>query len=760
MRTGDICHGTPGVVRATDLTLAIGLTVLCTITRVIAIPASLWEWDDVLFARALHRFDITVHAPQPPGFPVLVMLGRAAYAVLGDEHRAYAAVSCVFGSLLAGGLFYLYREVFQDSAVALGGALIGSFAPGAWVHGSALRSDGPALTLGVIGLAVAIRGLRSRRALLIASALFGASMGVRVTLLPVMGPTLALVFLARLRAREWRLVGAALAIAAAGILSWGVPIVWHTTWHVYGATVRQHARYAFSIDSIFAETANAVLSYRRQRFFVDVWGAPWIAWLMYTCSALGLLLLIVRREWRVMGWLAVAFLPIMAFTLVVNTPLAAPLYSLPYIPLFTGLAGFGIVTAPRLLDPGGRRPVPHVGLVLVGGVVAGLIVWTYPIIAMLRSEESPPVRAAEYLRKSLEPSRDVLYYERVFEPYVMFYLPRHRRHEGLGAEVNLIDPMPSTRNVYSLTGAPLLGDRGRGFHWSSRLGANRLRRLSLGRYFDAYATGPRLGLPAVFLSGFYPQEREDEESWRWMSGRGRAALYVGADEMSLRLRATVPDPAAGAAVVLRLDGVERGRLTPAGSAIDHAVTVRPDRDRLWTILTIETDRTFVPSRAGISTDNRELGLACHALSWSPARGSSPTITSPDQFLGPGWYPLESDGHNTWRWSRERAVAYLPRIDGDGRLEITMFVPTEGNGTRSTVTVEVARHVLDRFQPPIGPFHEDVPDPGVAPPERPRRNGALGRTRDGSGRPPAPRSRGRLHRMDAGRGAVRPSSRTR
>src|SRR5262245_17528259 len=142
-----------------DAALAAGLVLVGIVSRAVAIPASSWEWDDFLFARALHPFDILEHSPPPPGFPLFVMLGRAAYAAVGDEQRAYAVVAFVFAALLMPSLFYLYREIFDDPPAALAAALIGGFAPSVWIHGVEPRSDGPALTLGIIGLTLVIRGL-------------------------------------------------------------------------------------------------------------------------------------------------------------------------------------------------------------------------------------------------------------------------------------------------------------------------------------------------------------------------------------------------------------------------------------------------------------------------------------------------------------------------------------------------------------------------------------------------------------------------
>src|SRR5262249_20155764 len=140
-------------------------------------------------------------------------------------------------------------------------------------------------------------------------AVFGLAMGVRVTLLPVMGPVIAMVFLARLRRREWRLVAISLAAGTICVLVWYVPLIYHVTWRVYRWVMNIHTQFAWEKDSIFANTENSILSYRFQRFFIDIWGARWIMVSLYLLSAIGLIALAFRRQWRAIGWMVLSFGP-------------------------------------------------------------------------------------------------------------------------------------------------------------------------------------------------------------------------------------------------------------------------------------------------------------------------------------------------------------------------------------------------------------------------------------------------------------------
>jgi len=689
--------------RTNDAGIVMGLLILCGVTRLIAVPASLWEWDDILFARALHKYDLAEHSPHPPGFPVLVVMARIGYWVFHDEHRALTTVALIFASLLAPAFFFFYREVFQDRRIAIAGALLGAFAPNVWVHGGAARSDGVGLTLGVIGLALVLHGLRSRRSLIAGCALFGLGMGVRVTLLWVMGPVIAMVFIDRLRRREWKLVAAALATGALGVIVWFAPFIYIVTWNTYRTMSREHSKYIYQTDTIFAQ--GDYLPYRFTRFFIETWGPDWIMQIIYGFTVLGLIALILKRQWRVIGWMALAFLPYMAFTLTFNVPFPAPLYSLPYIPLFIGLAACGLVKIPdMILSSGWRRTREYSGLILAAAVTLGMAGWTYPIIKLIHGEVSPPIKALTYLKKNFDAQHEVLDFSGNFTPHVSFYLPQVRLLRSAkikNSEANLINPGVEGSRIIALTDYPASGELDEAFHWTSNdYGVRRLKRLSLGRYFDVYVTNVTKANRTLFLSDWQGQESNGYQSRRWLGRQSKVALFNAADSMVLRLRGV---PARGPSgrlptMALRLNGVEIYRQTLNSDEFDQSLTVKTDPQFMWYALSIEFDQTVNQSKLGISNDNRDLSFDCNLLDWAPSPGAKLTTFAADQFLGSGWYGLEGEAAECLRWAEQRATIHLPPIEGNGDLELTMQTPIRPGGTIPEVTVEISGQVIDKFRP--------------------------------------------------------------
>lgn len=606
-----------------DRELAIGLTLLCLLTRLPALPASLWEWDDMNFARAVTDYDLTKHNPHPPGFPVFIALARIAYAWFGNEHRALVAVNLFFAALLGAALFFFFREVFGDRRVALAGTILGSFLPNVWVYSGAGRSDGPAFTLGLIGLTLALRGLRSRRALLIGCALFGLALGVRVTILLVVGPTLALVLLAHLRQRQWRLVGVALALGGGGVLCWYAPLIWHTGWETYRWVMEQHAQSGVANDTLFSPTENSVVAYRWRRFFVDLWAAPWIMWTMYALALLGLLALLRWRLQRALGWLMLATIPFMIFAFIYNNPMGAFLYALPYMPLFIGLAACGLVLWPRVLLAGRAARLQNIGLFLAVGLAIGIAEWCYPMVKLLRREPNPAVQVLQHLRQTLDAQRDVLVYDGVFSSHVSFYLPHFKTVRQNGdytiesGKADLINPTLATGRILSLTSEPVPGGDSQRWQWSSERGARRLRRLSLGRYFDAYLTD-LIDPQRVIFAPSWGWYGEDAERSNWASPRAMVFLppLAGAAQLQLTLR--VPDQPDGTRSRIRLElanqVLDQFDPPPDWFVKTYSVPAAWHRGQ-FAQLTLVADRPYALPNG----DERRIGLYARQIVWRPAQ---------------------------------------------------------------------------------------------------------------------------------------------
>ncbi len=160
------------------------------------------------------------------------------------------------------------------------------------------------------------------------------------------------------------------------------------------------------------------LGLRFDHFFIRVWGAEWIAHTVYALALIGMVALYYYRK-RAAALMIIAFVPYLIFTVIINTPMGAVVYSMPYIPFFMALAACGLLLPWRNVKHGRVA-----GAIVILIVATAFAIWSLPLIRMLRSEVSPPVRAARYLQSQFDPERDVLYFEKLFTPHVTFFLGR------------------------------------------------------------------------------------------------------------------------------------------------------------------------------------------------------------------------------------------------------------------------------------------------------------------------------------------------
>jgi len=207
-----------------DPVVALLLGLVTALSRIPFVAQRLWEWDSVLYARALehgfHVDDVLVGSrPHPPGYVFYLAAAALAKAVGLDSDHALVLVS-VLASGAAVAACYLLCRRFAGSTVSLLLAVAFAADPLLWLHGEVAM---PYVLLAPVATAVALafragRGAADRRAVA-ASFLFGAIAGFRQDVLVLLLPLWLWMLVpatARTRSRSF-------AALAGGCLLWFVP---------------------------------------------------------------------------------------------------------------------------------------------------------------------------------------------------------------------------------------------------------------------------------------------------------------------------------------------------------------------------------------------------------------------------------------------------------------------------------------------------------------------------------------------------------
>lgn len=71
-----------------------------------------FNWDAVNFVLAMRDYDVRLHHPHPPGYPVFVGLGRAVQLVVPDANAALVTVAMLLSAGAVAALYWLGRALF------------------------------------------------------------------------------------------------------------------------------------------------------------------------------------------------------------------------------------------------------------------------------------------------------------------------------------------------------------------------------------------------------------------------------------------------------------------------------------------------------------------------------------------------------------------------------------------------------------------------------------------------------------------------
>lgn len=396
---GDLRHG----LRALDLALWLPVRVAPSVVGglllgvyaawlLFTLPQTPMEWDEVLFARAVVKFDVAAHAPHPPGYPVYVGLSKAMAALGASPVRAPQLASAVGALLALVGLGWLGALAgLAPSARVLAGLLVAALPTFAF-HANLGFSDMLATGLSVVTLAslLALERAPGVRGAWAAGVLTALACGARPQAFLVLFLPWALVAW-RLSRREqlswlWALPAAVLASLA----------VWLPAVLVTGPQrflkAGQHLAAWMSAHEYLSRFPAMELSRFLEDWLVRPLGSKPLAGSFWLLCGAGAFALWRSGRGRLLALLASGaggYLLLAPWTM---TAEAAVRYSLPAYASLAALAVFGLASAPKL---------SRIGAVLVGAWAVAAYAWTVPALTLRAAERNPVWAALEFARDRL-----------------------------------------------------------------------------------------------------------------------------------------------------------------------------------------------------------------------------------------------------------------------------------------------------------------------------------------------------------------------
>lgn len=207
----------------TQVIIAAGMGAAVLLLSVFFLSSYFYNWDVGQFALGMENFDIKMHQPHPPGYPIFVGMAIALDALLNDANLSLSVISLLF-AVLAGAFFYLLAHaVTKDQAVSAMAAVFFITNPVFWFYrevGLTYTADALAGIL-VAWCAVKIIFYRNHKFFLIQLAVLGLFAGVRPSLITLLLP-LVIISAVYVRGRKFFLWGLLILVVSVG--AWFVPM--------------------------------------------------------------------------------------------------------------------------------------------------------------------------------------------------------------------------------------------------------------------------------------------------------------------------------------------------------------------------------------------------------------------------------------------------------------------------------------------------------------------------------------------------------
>jgi len=367
---------------------------------------SLEDIDSINFALGLRDFNPAEHQPHPPGYPVYIAIGRVMLAAIraarpelpqvAAEALALSLLSALAGAfaVVLGGLLFraLASRTSLDAAAARRTArwatVLLAVCPLFWLTAVRPMSDMPGLAAAFGAQALMLSGRLAPAAFMA-----GLALGIRTQTFWCTAPLLAWVLFEGRRS-GWRDPARATAMAVAGVLVWGIPLLVATGGlAAYLAALGTQAGEDFAfVDMLWANPTPRRLAFGLLHTLVLPWASVPLAVAVLVLAAIGAVVMALRDR-PALATLVVAFAPYAVFHLVFQETITVR-YALPLV------APVAFAVARTCALSGGFMNVaaaPLAALLLVAGMPA-LIAYgrdVHPAFRAIadaerRAEDAPP----------------------------------------------------------------------------------------------------------------------------------------------------------------------------------------------------------------------------------------------------------------------------------------------------------------------------------------------------------------------------------
>ena len=568
----------------------IALALFCAASRFLAMARSLWDWDEALFTMAMRDYDVTMHHPHPPGFPVYIAMAKVMRLVVSDDFRALQSVNMIAAVLVFPAMFLFARELRLGFTTSASAAALFAFFPNVWFFGGGGFSDVPSIVLVLFAAAFLLRGIRDRKSYFIGTLLLALAIGIRPqNLLVGLVPGI----LATWRRRWWEiLIALLLGIVIVGT-AFGSAIHFTGSLDDYLRMVREHGDYITRVDS-FRAPARPPLWRIFDRFFIKQYQSPVlsvIASLFVVISIAGA----IRERSRPLLLNALTFGAFALFAWLMLDRFSISRFSIGYQPMFAVFVADGIRRAGRQRE-----------WMLSAALVFAFIVYTFPALTPVRNEVAPSIVAASTAAQRIDPEREQLFVGHTMMVFMDLLAPRF-------PYMRVVDDraLPVDAKEHSWLLAEITTTKDEGFVFRRERGA--LWNISRRHYFDIKLAP--LSQRARFDAGWYEAESENTHQWRWMGAHSFTELPPARGETLLRVHFGVPGELVQQHphITVRLNGREIDTIRVAADSIERDYHVQPAAEGQSNVLEIHIDRT-VPSH----DPPRPHGLRLRYLAWGPA----------------------------------------------------------------------------------------------------------------------------------------------